>query len=103
MGQIWTEESGGNTFEYSFVSESEMKVLINDDTEWNYTISKVIDAERKFIIYAEKSKKYKQVFWKVKDPSTIELSKLVGGEYFDAEEAAAQAMMDTSWMPLKVK
>ncbi len=103
MGKVWTEESSGNTFEYTFASESEMNVLINDETEWNYTISKVIDEERKFILFAANSKKYKQVFWRVKDASTIEISQLVGGEYFDTEEAAAEAKMDTQWMPLKAK
>lgn len=103
MGQTWFEESSGNTFEYTFVSESEMKVLINNENEWNYNISKVIDEERKFIIYAEKSGKYKQVFWRVKDASTIEISQLVGGDYHDSEADAATAEMDTKWMALTSK
>lgn len=103
MGKVWVEESGGNNFEYTFASETEMKVLINEDTEWVYNISRVIDEERKFIVYAEKSMKYKQVFWNVKDASNIEISQLVGGEYYDVEDDAAAAPMDTKWMPLTVK
>lgn len=103
MGKVWVEESSGNSFEYTFASQAEMIVLINDETEWNYTISTVVDEERKFIVYAEKSQKYKQVFWRVKDASTIELSQLVGGDYFDNEADAVKAPMDTKWMPLTVK
>lgn len=98
----WTEASGGNTFEYTF-SEEFFTVVANSQKWGDFTISKIEDEKRFFVLYAKKSKKYKDVWWEVINENSVQISQMVGGKYYDSLEAALAAQRTGKWMPLKKK
>ncbi|MES0491470.1 MAG: hypothetical protein ABUK01_15860 [Leptospirales bacterium] len=98
----WTENSGGNAFEYTFAKEF-YTVMANGKKFGDFTISSIDDEKRVIVIFAKRSKKYKDVWWKVEDENSVSISQMVGGDYYDSLEAAQAAERTGKWMKLKKK
>jgi hypothetical protein len=98
----WVEKAGGNTLEYSFTADK-MNVNINGKTTWAYTIAKIDDGKRMFVIYAEKSKKYVPVWWLAPANDSVQLTPLVGVKASDSLKDAEATPCGTKFSTLKKK